>query len=198
MKRSFHGSRFYQSGVYPLFWAGSLASAFHIGLWFSPIVGWQKTESSPIHPSIEIELVAATMPPVEKERVMAQEARATESEVTHADSKEEVSTPVESKNSRALPTTDEVAGFFPSVISKPEPLYPRMARLRGWEGTVIVRVLVGASGRPQQTEILASSGYSVLDQSALDAIRRWKFQAPPRHLSQAGVWVEQSVHFQIR
>ena len=64
----------------------------------------------------------------------------------------------------------------PVVIQNTPPSYPEIARRNGWEGRVLVRVEVSAEGRPLSTSIAKSSGYGVLDQSALRAVKSWRFQ----------------------
>ena len=55
------------------------------------------------------------------------------------------------------------------------PVYPRIARESGWEGTVLVRVVVQPDGSPDSIKIRKSSGYPVLDHAAIDAIKKWRF-----------------------
>ncbi|GJL49894.1 MAG: hypothetical protein NPIRA01_11210 [Nitrospirales bacterium] len=55
------------------------------------------------------------------------------------------------------------------------PIYPRVAKEEGWEGIVLLRVLVHTSGVPGKVTIQKSSGYKVLDEAAIDAIRQWRF-----------------------
>ena len=57
----------------------------------------------------------------------------------------------------------------------PRPPYPREARLSGWEGTVVLRILVDTEGQPAQVTIAASSGHALLDDSALATARAWRF-----------------------
>ena len=64
----------------------------------------------------------------------------------------------------------------PVVIQNTPPSYPDLARRNGWEGRVLVRVEVSAEGRPISTTIAQSSGFGVLDQSALRAVKSWRFQ----------------------
>jgi len=64
----------------------------------------------------------------------------------------------------------------PVVIQNTPPSYPEIARRNGWEGRALVRVEVSADGRPISTAIAKSSGYGVLDQSALRAVKSWRFQ----------------------
>lgn len=51
-------------------------------------------------------------------------------------------------------------------------VYPMSARRRGIEGTVTVRVRVDSDGTLGHHEVTASSGHSVLDSAALDALKR--------------------------
>jgi protein TonB len=55
------------------------------------------------------------------------------------------------------------------------PVYPRGARTSGLQGVVKVSALVDPSGAVASAEILISSGSAVLDQAALDAVRRAAF-----------------------
>lgn len=64
----------------------------------------------------------------------------------------------------------------PVVIKNTPPSYPEIARQKGWEGRAIVRVEVSAEGRATKVTIAKSSGYGVLDQSALRAVKQWRFQ----------------------
>jgi len=45
----------------------------------------------------------------------------------------------------------------------------------GWQGSVVLRVLVDARGNAAEVTVAASSGQSVLDESAVEAVRHWKF-----------------------
>ncbi|MDA1305485.1 MAG: energy transducer TonB [Nitrospirae bacterium] len=55
------------------------------------------------------------------------------------------------------------------------PVYPRIARESGWEGTVLIRVNVDADGNASKVKVQKSSGHAVLDEAAVDAVRKWKF-----------------------
>ena len=64
----------------------------------------------------------------------------------------------------------------PVVIHNTPPAYPETARRAGWEGRVTVRVEVSADGLPIRVALEKSSGYGVLDQAALRAVKNWRFQ----------------------
>ena len=51
-----------------------------------------------------------------------------------------------------------------------------MARMRGYEGMVLLAVEVLTDGRAGEVRIKKSSGYALLDQSALNAVRAWRFE----------------------
>lgn len=64
----------------------------------------------------------------------------------------------------------------PVVIRNTPPFYPETARRSGWEGRAVVRVEVSADGLPLSVTLAKSSGYGVLDQSALRAVKSWRFK----------------------
>jgi protein TonB len=62
-----------------------------------------------------------------------------------------------------------------SVLRRVQPLYPLVsARLRE-QGDVVVAVLIDELGHVSSAEVAQSSGFRRLDQSVVDAIRRWTF-----------------------
>ena len=96
---------------------------------------------------------------------------------------------------------DGGAGIDPNSIahadyaSNPPPVYPALARRREQQGTVTVRVLVGADGAVESAEVAESSGFDSLDDAALETVRaRWRF-VPARH---DGLAVESWVLVPIR
>ncbi len=63
-----------------------------------------------------------------------------------------------------------------AYLKAPAPRYPTLARRSGMQGTVVLRVLVDAQGRPQEVSVERSSGYPLLDRAArLQVMRRWLF-----------------------
>ncbi len=67
-------------------------------------------------------------------------------------------------------------GEIPPAQEGPTPpVYPRIARESGWEGTVLIRVVVLADGNPGSISVHKSSGHAVLDEAAIEAVKKWKF-----------------------
>jgi len=64
-------------------------------------------------------------------------------------------------------------------VSCPEPLYPRLARVRGWEGATDIELVVLADGHVDDVALKRSSGFEVLDNAALDVARQSRFSPPP-------------------
>lgn len=61
------------------------------------------------------------------------------------------------------------------AVSSPRPRYPMIARRRGLEGRVVLRVRVSPAGTPEAVELAESSGVDSLDDAAAEAVRRWRF-----------------------
>src|SRR5438132_6955404 len=60
--------------------------------------------------------------------------------------------------------------------SNPAPEYPPIARSRGWQGVVLVRVTVEADGTVAEAALERSSGWPVLDEAAVAAARAWRYE----------------------
>ena len=65
-------------------------------------------------------------------------------------------------------------------LANPRPDYPWLARERGEQGRVVVRVIVSDAGRAQRVEVARSSGHDRLDRAALAALARWRFEPARR------------------
>lgn len=82
--------------------------------------------------------------------------------------------------------------------ASPLPAYPIAARRRGEQGTVTIRVLVGADGAVVRAEIARSSGFRELDDAALRTVRRrWRFVAARRDGRAVPSWVLVPIRFSL-
>lgn len=66
--------------------------------------------------------------------------------------------------------------FFHNV----PPAYPAEAQRRGWQGTVLLRLSIDESGRVAEARVERSSGFELLDDTALQAVRHWRAQPAVR------------------
>ena len=66
-----------------------------------------------------------------------------------------------------------------SAVWNPRPDYPERARRARWEGTVEMELMILLDGGVESVRILSSSGHDLLDEAALNAVRRWRFSPRP-------------------
>ncbi|MDD5579356.1 MAG: energy transducer TonB [Methylobacter sp.] len=67
------------------------------------------------------------------------------------------------------------ASFNANYGFNPKPKYPMIARSRGWQGKVLLRVSVSAEGHSDTVSVHRSSGHDELDESAIAAVEKWRF-----------------------
>jgi len=65
--------------------------------------------------------------------------------------------------------------FEAEYLNNTPPQYPVSAKRMGIEGEVILLVTVQENGLPAEINIHQSSGFDVLDQSAILAVKKWQF-----------------------
>ena len=65
----------------------------------------------------------------------------------------------------------------PQPTYRPEPKYPMIARRRGQQGVVILELTLSTSGAVSKALVVESSGHRSLDESALNAVKSWRFPA---------------------
>ncbi|OTI66584.1 energy transducer TonB [Pseudomonas aeruginosa] len=82
-------------------------------------------------------------------------------------------------------------------LHNPAPEYPALAMRRGWEGTVLLRVHVLASGSPSEIQVQKSSGREALDQAAVKAVKRWSFVPAKRGDKAEDGWVSVPIDFKL-
>lgn len=75
--------------------------------------------------------------------------------------------------------------------------YPRIARVRGWQGTVQILVRIGPNGQVQDVQVAESSGYEVLDRQALDMVRKALSRQPPPPDLRRWYEVTIPIHFRL-
>lgn len=65
--------------------------------------------------------------------------------------------------------------------NNPAPAYPPLSRRRGEEGVVILELMITAEGKVAELKVNQSSGFPRLDQAALDAVERWRYEPARRN-----------------
>ncbi|MBN2379760.1 energy transducer TonB [candidate division WOR-3 bacterium] len=80
------------------------------------------------------------------------------------------------------------------VVKRAEALYPEELQNKGYEGTVLVTVLIDTEGKVEEAKVARSSGYAELDEAALEAAKKFEFN-PPQHVSGTPIKVEGTLTF---
>ncbi len=81
-------------------------------------------------------------------------------------------TSIDDPNKIATPAT-------PQTGNQP-PVYPREAERRQLQGTVVLRVQIGADGRATQVDVIESSGHRLLDDAARARLMIWRYRPARR------------------
>jgi TonB family protein len=84
---------------------------------------------------------------------------------------------------------------YPLYRENMPPVYPEIARVRGYEGVVLVAAEILPNGRVGNIKIRKSSGYTILDQSALEGVKPWKFEPAKKSGKPLTIWVEVPIKF---
>ncbi len=104
----------------------------------------------------------------------------------------------QSRNLNAPAAASAVHVATPLYWRNPPPRYPALARRRRYTGTVILEVLVDAKGRASKVKVASSSGYSLLDEAALKAVRRWQFAPGTEGGRPTAMRVKVPIRFRLR
>lgn len=96
------------------------------------------------------------------------------------------------------PAPVEAPKFNAAYLSNPAPVYPRRSRMLEEEGTVKLKVHVSAEGNALGVQLFKSSGFSRLDDAALNAVKNWRFVPAKRGDQSIEGWVIVPVSFKLR
>ena len=96
------------------------------------------------------------------------------------------------------PSHAPIMHAIPVYRKNTPPQYPLIARRRGYEGSVLLEVLVKKDGRAGSIRLARSSGYEVLDRAAIKGVRTWLFHPAKRGDESVEMWVEIPIRFQLK
>ena len=125
----------------------------------------------------EPQVIARTAQPTETPPPAAMEQPSASAPATSTQSAEPVSHPagVQTMPVRSSPAPQRDYGWLAETLrDRIEELkrYPPMARMNNWQGKVVLKFVVKADGTVENLEVVQSSGHAVLDEAAMETIRR--------------------------
>lgn len=82
-------------------------------------------------------------------------------------------------------------------LYNPNQRYPRMSFSMGEQGTVMVRILIGAKGLPLKAELQKTSGFERLDQAALEYVMQSRYKPGTLNGVPNEMWMGRSVTYTI-
>jgi protein TonB len=82
-------------------------------------------------------------------------------------------------------------------ILPPQTVYPQMSKRMGEQGKVVLRILVGENGKPDQVQVQTSSGFSRLDEAGRQAGLRVLFKPHMEDGRAVPVYVILPLNFQL-
>lgn len=84
-----------------------------------------------------------------------------------------------------------------SEYNNPRPAYPQIARERKQQGTVVLEILILPDGTVGEVKIKESSGFKLLDNTAVRAVKRWKYIPAKRGDEPIAYWYLQPLEFTL-
>ena len=82
--------------------------------------------------------------------------------------------------------------------TNPKPHYPLLSRKLAEQGTVVLRILVREDGSAGEVRIQQSSGYPLLDASALSAVKQWRFHPASMNRRPIAEWYQVAIPFKLQ
>ncbi len=88
-------------------------------------------------------------------------------------------------------------GSIPAYAFNPKPVYPPAARRDGQEGKTLLLVEVLSNGRVGKVKVEKSSGYKLLDEAAVEAVRKWRFTPAKKGKTPVTAWARVPIEFSL-
>jgi protein TonB len=114
-----------------------------------------------------------------------------------ADTPQETKTVNAPSPEKVTAATNDYSSLLAAAIAKYKQ-YPKIAQMRGWQGLIIIELQLNPQGGVIYSQIKKSSGYDVLDQEALEMIKRASpFPQPPEALRNKNFTVLVPISFKL-
>ncbi|MFZ3047517.1 MAG: energy transducer TonB [Desulfatirhabdiaceae bacterium] len=120
------------------------------------------------------------------------------SRITKAETQTDTSPATDAHDAHQPAPEPEIREAYPLYQSNPPPSYPQQARKRGFQGTVILKVLIGTDGNVSDIDIQETSGHSILDQAARETVGGWIFKPGYRGNEPVEMWIRVPIRFELK
>lgn len=200
-----HSSWSASSGVRPInakFIVLALVVFLHVLVLFS----WHKPHTQPVIPVTDMAVSFELSSRVNPENVIVQHKILPVSETLPEKTPQQPARIEQQTDVNTSPATtssvnvikDSEPVYKASYLNNQSPAYPLAARRMGLQGRVVLQVEVLADGRCGGIAIQTSSGYAMLDNAALEAVKSWHF-VPARQAGNAiDKWFIIPVQFSLK
>ena len=102
------------------------------------------------------------------------------------------------KEGETVPGKQIIREARPLYRSNPPPKYPVLARRRGFQGNVVLEVLVSRIGNVIDLHVLSSSGHPILDRAAKSSVKNWTFEPGMIGQKKVEMWVRVPIRFELK
>lgn len=171
----------------------------------TPVMATKPAKETPVAPNQPKQRVETAQPP-SPVPLIAASLRAKEPSVHVAGPTATAGTAVPSASNKSVAARGAiVAGndagtitgpsYGAAYLHNPSPPYPPIAHKLRLQGTPVVRVLVSPEGQPENVFLGKTSGVRVLDDAAVEAVKRWTFVPARRGNNRIAAWVDVPIHF---
>lgn len=185
-----------------------VSMAIHIALWFNLALPGSDNYSYAQHSqTMEISLVPKMPPPLpvtlaQKKSIVHpvainKSAAETWPAIEPEPMTESANPAAETQTIEAISPQPETPRYTAKYLNNPAPAYPLAARRRNIEGKVLVRAEVQADGSCSQVELKTPSASELLNQAALDAVKKWRFVPATLRGVTVVAWVEIPITFKL-
>jgi protein TonB len=99
---------------------------------------------------------------------------------------------------KKIASPHDTAGCYaesPVPVGTPSPVYPEFAKEAQIQGTVVLHALVSAEGSVANIKVFR--GITGLNDVAVDAVKRWRFQPAMKAGQPTCTWIEVPVEFRL-
>ncbi|MES2677222.1 MAG: energy transducer TonB [Pseudomonadota bacterium] len=100
-----------------------------------------------------------------------------------------------SKQQNAVFGENAPAIFDAAYLNNPSPSYPVTSKRMGEQGRVLLDVYVNKDGLVEKININKSSGFSRLDNAALNTVKKWQFVPAKKNGNIENSWVQVPINF---